>query len=256
MSRTGYPSGEPCKHQHSVANKFNLIAPNLIPYFNGEGRYLHALIAIGRDKVGDKSFYVGMRELSTETRAVENELNMNPETSMNLETSYDSGEENLTIAVDIMMQQETLQEEVISLGNSFIQDMQDRMQQVEIQYLTGLKKFFTVYLDTVEKTEPTNSATPRLASLLHTYFSPQLSSGQVAGTRHMKVQPTAISRRRAGISKGSKLAPSGRPPKRSLDKDPNVQIKRGRKDHMKRKQNLRQNEFKNQANHFKHGVGH
>ena len=36
ISRTGYPSGEPCKHQHSVANKYKLTAPNLIPYFNGK----------------------------------------------------------------------------------------------------------------------------------------------------------------------------------------------------------------------------
>lgn len=112
--------------------------------------------------------------------------------------------------------------------------MQDRVQQLDTQYLTGLKKFFTVYLDTVAKTEPTCSATPRLASLLHTYFSPQLSTAAVAATRHMKVQPTAISRRRAGISKGTKLAPSGRPRKHSFGKDPNVQTKRGRNDHVKR----------------------
>ena len=162
--------------------------------------------------------------------------------------------EYLETAIELL-QQDTLQNEVITLGNTFIQDVQDRVQQLDIQYLTGLKNFFTVYMDTVAKTEPTTSATPRLASLLHTYFSPQLSS-QVAGTRHMKVQPTAISRRRPGISKGSKLASSGRPPKRSLSEDPNIQTKRGRSDHVKRKQNLRQNELKNQANHHKHGVGH
>ena len=30
VGRTGYPSGEPCKHQHAVAKKFNLTAPNLL----------------------------------------------------------------------------------------------------------------------------------------------------------------------------------------------------------------------------------
>lgn len=40
IGRTGYPSGEPCKHQHAVANKFGLTAPNLIPFFNSDGRYL------------------------------------------------------------------------------------------------------------------------------------------------------------------------------------------------------------------------
>ena len=41
----------------------------------------------------------------------------------------------------------------------------------------------------------------------------------------MHVQPTAISRRREGVTKGSKLAPSGRPPKRPLDDDPSAQTK-------------------------------
>ena len=41
----------------------------------------------------------------------------------------------------------------------------------------------------------------------------------------MYVQPTAISRRREGVTKGSKLAPSGRPPKRPLDDDPSAQTK-------------------------------
>ena len=71
----------------------------------------------------------------------------------------------------------------------------------------------------------------------------------------MHVQPTAISRRREGVTKGSKLAPSGRPPKRPLDDDPSVQTKRGRLEHVKRKQN-RLNELQNQANHHKHGRGH
>ena len=63
VGRTGYPSEEPCKHQHAVAKKINLIASNLLPYFNGEGHYLHALIALGQDRVGDKSFYAGMKEM-------------------------------------------------------------------------------------------------------------------------------------------------------------------------------------------------
>ena len=111
-------------------------------------------------------------------------------------------------------------------------------------------------MDTVTNTEPAVSATPKLASLLHTYFSPQPSLTQVAGTRRMHMQPTAITRRREGISKGSKMAPSGRPPKRPQEHDPSVQAKRGRPDHVKRKQDLRLNEEQNQANSHKHGRGH
>lgn len=62
IGRTGQPSGEPCKHQHAVANKYNLSAPNLVPYFNGDGRYLHAIVALGVDKAGDRSFYSSITE--------------------------------------------------------------------------------------------------------------------------------------------------------------------------------------------------
>ena len=57
VRRTGYPSGEQCKHQHAVANKLNVTALNLLPYFKADGHHLHASIAVGPHKVGDKSFY-------------------------------------------------------------------------------------------------------------------------------------------------------------------------------------------------------
>ena len=54
--------------------------------------------------------------------------------------------------------------------HSFVEDMSKRMKQMDIQYLLGLKKFFSIYLDTVSSTEPQLLATPKLSSLLHTYF--------------------------------------------------------------------------------------
>ena len=48
--RTGQPSGEQFKHQHAVANKYNLTAPNLVPYFNGNRKCLHAIFALGVQK--------------------------------------------------------------------------------------------------------------------------------------------------------------------------------------------------------------
>ena len=38
------------------------MAPNLLPYFNADGCYLHALIAVGQHRIGDKSFYASMIE--------------------------------------------------------------------------------------------------------------------------------------------------------------------------------------------------
>ena len=127
--------------------------------------------------------------------------------------------------------------------------------QMDIQYLTGLKKFFTVYMDMVKSTEPAVLATPKLASLMHT------SLGRLHLHLKSLVQDACTSSpqpsKRRGVTKASKMAPCGRPPKRPLtDGDINVQTKRGRPDHVKRKQNLRSNEVQNQANHHKHGRGH
>ena len=69
VGRTGYPSGEPCKHQHAVATQYHLQAPTLIPYFNSDGRYLHAIIALG-DEAGDRGFYKGIRENKVENSSV------------------------------------------------------------------------------------------------------------------------------------------------------------------------------------------
>jgi len=184
-------------------------------------------------------------------------INHNDDDDNTTMSDYNSADKNLSFALDLIEERESLQEGVINLIRKFIEDVQSRIQHCYIQYLTGLKIIFLTYIDTVNKVEPLNSATPRLATLLHADFSSKKSASKVAGTRQIVVQPIAISRRRSGFSRGTKLAPSGRPPKRMLDDaDVHVQKKRGRSEHLKRKQNLRQNELKNCANHFKHGRGH
>lgn len=254
IGRTGHPSGEPCKHQHAVATKYKINAPNLLPYFNSKGRYLHALIALGKDKTGDEAFYANLcdnvqQPANTSIKSDECHI------SVEGECSHDDGEENLKIMIDIFKEQDELKEDVIDLGVAFFHDIEERIEEMDQQYLTGLKRFFTVYLETVERNEPASSSTPQLSSLLHTYFT-KSSTVHVAGSRRMHVQPTAISRRRKGLTRGNQMAPSGRPPKRPCQSDCNVQQKRGRQEHTKRKQNLQLNISKNQANHFKHGHGH
>ena len=36
-----------------MAKVYKLSAPNLVPYFSNEGRYLHAVIAVGVSKAGE-----------------------------------------------------------------------------------------------------------------------------------------------------------------------------------------------------------
>ena len=172
VSRTGYPSGEPCKHQHSVAQKYNLIAPNLLPYFNGEGRYLHALIALGQERAGDKTFYVGMKEtMHLPILLAHTSVDMQDETCtmMDTETSdHCEGEENLEMMLSIMEEQEKLKVDIVTLGNAFVEDVQQRMAQMDMQYLTGLKKLSqcTLILLTVQ-----NQQRQQLQSCLH-YCTP------------------------------------------------------------------------------------
>lgn len=256
IGRTGHPSGEPCKHQHAVATKYKLHAPNLLPYFNSKGRYMYAVIALGKERSGDESFYAGLMDENPPMTSTE----CNKESSLG-ELSDDDGQNNLDIVINLIEDQnDQLKQEVIELGDAFCKDARERIQTMDIQFLTGLKKFFKVYMETVNQSEPTICATPKLSSLLHTYFSKSKSTTNVAGSRHMHVQPTAVSRRREGVTRGNKMATSGRPSKRLRDEveqtDCNVQYKRGRADHTKSKQNLKLNIMKNQSNHFKHGHGH
>ena len=263
VGRTGYPSGEPCKHQAAIAKKYRLVAPNILPYFNSEGRYLHAVLAVGREKAGEKSFYYHLGDedntcikhvSGNESKA---EVTIHEEIDDEIDTQSDEGGENLDLLLGMIDEQDKLKQEVNELSDMFFTDVQKRISETDKQYLEGLKKFFSTYMNTVDRIEPNTSGTPQLASLLHTYFKTTPPNLKISGTRRMGVQPTALSRRREGIARGSQRAPSGRPPKRSLkDPDCHIQVKRGRQDHTKRKQNLILNERKNQPNHFKHGKGH
>ena len=67
-------------------------------------------------------------------------------------------------------EKDNLVQTVSQLCYSFVEDVCKRTKQMDTQYLLGLQKFFTIYLDTVSGTEPELSATPKLSSLLHTYF--------------------------------------------------------------------------------------
>ena len=250
---TGFPSGEPCKHQHAVANKYKLSSPNLIPFFNARGRHLHAVIALGEARAGTEAFYTNLcdKDIAAEDSRyvpVNTAEMISPDI---ISDSGDSATNNLEHLADILCEHDGLVQEVSGLCYSFVDDVCKRTKQIDTQYLLGLKKFFSVYLDTVSDTEPELSATPKLSRLLHTYFTKNDKDFTCTGCRRIPVQPTAMSRRREGAPRGSKMATSGRPPKRvNPQPDCAVQTKRGRKEHVKRRQNLRQNEQKKTGKSF------
>ena len=257
---TGKPTGEPCKHQAAVAQKYNLVSMNYIPYFNAEGRYPYAVLAVGIEKAGDKSFYDGLNHnnsehSNTDVSCVHSAKN---DTHKDMGTKYDEGATNLDINLGLMedYKLKQLKESVVQLRNEFISDIDSRIEQMDTNYISSLNKFLTRYMDTVKKIEPLNSATPQLSSLLHSHFA-KTETTCIAGTRRITVQPTALARRRSGIARGSQHAPSGRPPKRPVSgEDCYVQTKWGKQDHTKRRHRLHLNVKCNQLNPFKHGQGH
>ena len=156
--------------------------------------------ALGRDKVGDKTFYAEMKDkipppishAITPNDSFESPNN----TSDNMDDNgigrqnsdvmdYDEGGENLDILLNLIRARWT------DIGKCFYRrcSRQKATNGYSIPHRT--KKILTVYMDTVNHTE----------------------LAKIAGTRRMHVQPTAISRR---VTKGSKMAQSGRPPKRTL----------------------------------------
>ena len=80
---TGFPSREPCKRQHAVANIYTLNSPILIPCFNVKGRYLHAVIALGEERAGSQTFYANQQD----GIAVEDSVSMSADnTTIELQT--------------------------------------------------------------------------------------------------------------------------------------------------------------------------
>ena len=84
-----------------------------------------------------------------------------------------------------------------------MENVSNHTKQMDIQYQQGLKKFFSIYLDTVSSTEPQFSATPKLITYL--LYKKNDKRLQLAGCCRIHVQPTAMSQWRKGAPRGSKL---------------------------------------------------
>ena len=127
---TGYPSGEPCKHQYPIDNKYNRIPHNLLPYLNYKDRYLFPIIALGRDKAAAETFDANSKEKTQLQEVLVNEAS--PLTTPPSNEDDDSGRD---ILVGLMEEHHELTGEVTQLYNSFIGDGSEWMKQIDIQYL-------------------------------------------------------------------------------------------------------------------------
>ena len=254
----GQPTGEPCRHQAAVARKYKMNGLNMIPTFNVDGRFLFAQIAVGKD-AGPLSFYFGLHDgepdvrINTQNSTSNNDEQSSIESDKLSQTDYDEGAANLDLLIDEIDRMENITDQATTLHEKFSTDVKSRLHNKDTNYALGLTKFITKYFEIIEKTEPTVSATPKLATFLHTTHT-RIPPPQ-GGTRKISVQPTGIQRRRKGITRGSQKAPQGRPLKRKMndsDLPDNFQPKRGKPEHTKKKRNLKLNEQLNQPNYFKH----
>ena len=158
-----------------------------------------------------------------------------------------------TLLLNTMEKMETEQanlNEAIALTEKFVTDVKSRINRRDTNYASGVVKFLAKYFNIIDTTEPTTSATPKLATFLHCDHNQKNPAH--GGTRKIPVQPTALQRRRKGIPRGSQKAAQGRPIKRKRSDDENYELKRGKPEHTKRKRNLKLNETLNQPNYFKH----
>ena len=99
-----------------------MTAPNLLPYFNGEGRYLHAFIALRQNRVGDKSFYAGMKEMmqgSTQIDSTEMQDDANRGEQIS-DVLDDEGAQNLDLMLSVMEEKDKLKQDVLTLGNALL----------------------------------------------------------------------------------------------------------------------------------------
>ena len=255
---TGHPTGEPCKHQNAVAKKYNLDSPNSIPTHSNHGRYIYAILAVGRERAGDASFYADLHQANPLTSiyacaSASPQLQVQQTNGMHKESSHlelsiagSSNEEN-----DICDEGNEL-ELLSELHEQFHSDVKVRIQSLDTAFISGLQTFYAKYFQLVHEAEPRMSATPNLARYFHTIMSGDEALKKTvfktkASNKHICVQPTALQRRRKYLTRGSKKAPQGRPVLFSTP-DPHLLLKRAKKQR-KRSRKLIENQRMNFNKH-------
>ena len=123
------------------------------------------------EKAGDRTFYLRLTD-EKQPHDIVSDLNFttyeNPNDSPNdsMESDSDSGGKNLDALLQILHTNNGI-DEVMDLCDTFVKDVHTRIREFDTQYVSGLKKLFSSYLETIHHTEPLFSATPQLASLLY-----------------------------------------------------------------------------------------
>lgn len=208
-------SGAFCKHQCFLMNFKNIRFHNSPPILQDD-RYDLGYLALG-DKCPEKSFFSDFLNSERENEREINVINNFDSPNHDLEIEEEKCKV-LTVSKSITDEQkEKLHEEFDRLS-----ELTKEMNRESAESLiNSIKKIKTI--DDLQNTFLSKSFTPK--------------------SKKIKVQPTAISRRKA-LVKSSKKLPSGRPPTSTLKKC------------LKKKRNLSENIKKNLPNAKSHGTSH
>ena len=61
----------------------------------------------------------------------------------------DSGCDNREIMLQLMEEHDAMTDEITELCDQFVSDVKQRIKQLDTQYLSGIRKFFVTYLNTI-----------------------------------------------------------------------------------------------------------
>lgn len=220
-----------CKHQAWLHKHFNLPLPNAPPVTSKE-RYLLGQLALG-EKCPSLDWFLGLKE------------NLNPLVDINSSiVKHDQKNEVAnTITTTIMELKTSNTNTTYSNDTSEIDQRSGVTKDIEEEIVRLQSLLSFVPLDVCEKLSKKLKNIKNAQQLTSFIVKTNRNLSSVNKRRQqIKVQPTAISRRRPGVTRGSKRIPSGRPPT-SVAKNKNK----------KRLHNLNQNISKNQMNATYHG---
>jgi len=226
--------GSFCKHQAAVFNFYKDKMPNL-PAISAESRYLLAKLAFG-DVVQEKEFYLPLVPDITHNFSATSEITFNclPSTSNTIEFPDDTNNfiNNNTNTSSEIIQNKDLAKKYKEKICSLISNNFSKYQSTSLPILSKC----------IQRLENVKTATG--------WDSFLATAGSSISLRHrsrasIRVQPTTLSRRKPGITRGSQRLPVGRPVN-SIKK----------KKIVKRKRNLQENVNLNIPNAKSHGTNH
>lgn len=214
-----------CKHQAWLHKNFNLSFPNA-PSVTSEERHLLGKLALGEKCPSSGWFHALKESNSISTNIDHTTLSNDSIDQVNFNFKDSSNLTDFPIINDI---NETERNTTVTKN---IKDEFSRLEDYLIHVPLDIREKFATKLKCIKNPQQLTSF---LVNINRTLTSVNKKRGQI------KVQPTAISRRRQGLTRGSRKVPSGRPPKAEKCK-----IK-------KRIHNLNHNITKNQMNATYHG---